>query len=264
MMSIVVVTAAVFGLAIGSFLNVVIWRVPRGESVVRPRSHCPDCGTAIAPRDEVPVLSWVLLRGRCRACGVRFGARYPLVELTCGLLFAAMAARFPWPGSGAESIRSLPAFLYLAGVGLALAVIDIDTKRLPNSLTLPSYPISLALLSVASLTGAGLRPLLQALAGAAAMYAVYFILWFAAPGGMGFGDVKLAGVLGGYLGWLGWSILAVGLLGGWILGGIIGIALMLTGRAGRKTKIPLGPFMIAGAFLAIFAGHAIARLWLRG
>src|SRR5213078_1435757 len=119
------------------FLNVVIWRVPRGESVVRPRSHCPRCGAPITPRDDVPVVSWLLLRGRCRHCSEPISVRYPLVELATGALFVAMALRF---GPHVELI----AYLYLAAVGVALAMIDFDHKRLPDVLTLPSYPVSRA------------------------------------------------------------------------------------------------------------------------
>lgn len=259
---IVVVFVAVLGLVVGSFLNVVIWRVPRGESIVRPRSHCPGCATPIRPRDEVPVLSWLLLRGRCRDCAVRISSRYPLVELATMALFAAMALRFIDADGAAEGARVLPAFLYLAAIGIALALIDIDVKRLPDAITLPSYPLAFVLLAGASVLGAGGVPLLRAAIGALIMFAVYFALWFAVPGGMGFGDVKLAGVLGLHLAWLGWDILAVGLLAGWLFGGAFGVVMIASRRGGRKTKVPFGPFMIAGALAAVFFGEAAARVWL--
>jgi leader peptidase (prepilin peptidase)/N-methyltransferase len=251
----VVALSGVFGLLIGSFLNVVIWRVPRGESVARPPSHCPSCEHEIRARDNVPVLSWLVLRGKCRDCANPISARYPLVELATGLLFAGLAARF-----GAHAV--LPAYLYLGAVSVALALIDIDTKKLPNALTLPSYVVGAVLLGVAAFVDHDAPELLRAAEGMAALYAVYGLLWFAVPGAMGFGDVKLAGVLGLYLGYLGWRVWAVGLLGGFFAGGFFGIALLAMRRAGRKTKIPYGPFMVVGAFIAIFAGAPIARFWL--
>ncbi len=244
------------GLIVGSFLNVVVWRVPRGESVVRPPSHCPNCDHAIRPRDNVPVLSWLLLRGRCRDCSAPISPRYPAVELLTGAVFGGMAARF-----GADA--ALPAFLYLGAVCVALALIDADTHKLPDALTLPSYVVGLALLGGAAAAGGDGGPLVRALLGMAALYAVYFVLVLLYPAGMGFGDVKLAGVLGLWLGWLGWDTWAVGWLGGFLLGGLFGVVLMAIGRAGRKSKIPYGPFMIAGALLAVYAGEPLADLWLR-
>src|SRR4051812_15269569 len=124
-MAAVIVLIGLFGVVLGSFLNVVIWRVPRGESVVHPSSHCPGCGEPIRPRDNIPVVSWLLLRGRGRGCGVRIPPQYPLVELATGALFAGFAIRF-----GIHAV--LPAYLYLAAVGLALTMIDLDVQRLPD------------------------------------------------------------------------------------------------------------------------------------
>ena len=256
MTALVVAFAGILGLVVGSFLNVVIWRVPRGESIVRPRSHCPACGAGIRPRDELPVLSWLMLRGRCRDCGDPISARYPFVELLTGVLFAGVALRF------ADHPARVPAYLYLAAVGVALALIDLDTKRLPNSLTLPSYAVGLVLLALAIVFGGGdgWSSLLRAMAGLAAMYAFYFFLWYLTGGrGMGFGDVKLAGVLGLYLGFLGWPSWAVGLFAGFLVGGVVSIGLVFAGKAGRKTRVPYGPFMLTGAMIAIFAGAAIAH-----
>lgn len=243
-----------FGLVIGSFLNVVIWRVPRGESVVRPPSHCPGCDRPIAPRDNIPVLSWALLRGRCRHCATRISARYPAVELLTALVFVALAFRF-----GAHP--ALPAFLYLGAVGVALAFIDYDTKRLPNVLTLPSYPVAIVLLGIATAAGAGVAHFERALIGMAALFAFYFLLVLVYPAGMGLGDVKLSGVLGLYLAWVGWGALVVGAFFAFLLGGLTGVVLMLAGDAGRKTKIPFGPFMIAGALLGVLVGQQIAHAY---
>jgi leader peptidase (prepilin peptidase)/N-methyltransferase len=249
------VGAGVLGILIGSFLNVVIHRVPRGESVVSPPSACPGCSTRIRPRDNVPVLSWLLLRGRCRDCGTPISSRYPLVELSCGVLFAVMALRF-----GADPV--LPAYLYLAAMGLALALIDLDCKRLPDVLTLPSYPVALALLGAGALLGSESGSLVRAVLGGAAMFALYFALCFAYPAGMGFGDVKLAGVLGLYTAWLGWGAWAIGLFLGFFLGGLFGIGLILLRRGGRKTAVPFGPFMLLGALVGVLAGPELARGYL--
>ena len=245
------------GLLVGSFLNVVVWRVPRGESVVRPPSACPACAAPVRPRDNVPVASWVLLRGQCRDCSAPMSRRYPLVELATAALFAGTALRF-----GVDPV--LPAYLYLAAVGLALALIDLDCKRLPNALTLPSYPVAALLLGAAALAGSDSGELVRALVGGAAMYAVYFALCFAYPAGMGFGDVKLSGVLGMYLGWLGWGAWSVGLFLGFLLGGVFGVLLIVARRGGRKTAVPFGPFMLAGAAIAVLVGEDLAAAYLAG
>jgi len=250
-----VLGCAVLGLAVGSFLNVVVWRVPRDESVVSPPSHCPACGAAVRPRDNVPVLSWLRLRGRCRDCGERISVRYPLVEAGTAAVFAVLALRI-----GAEP--ELPAYLYAGAVGIALALIDLDVKRLPNVIVLPSYVVALVLLGGAAVVGGDFGDLLRAALGMVALFGFYFTLAFVYPAGMGFGDVKLAGVLGLYLGWLGWAEVVSGGFLGFLLGGVVGGALMVARRAGRKSQIPFGPFMIAGAFIAVLAGDALADLYL--
>ena len=243
--------AGVFGLIIGSFLNVVIWRVPRGESIVSPPSACPSCHTPIQPRDNIPVVSWLLLRGRCRSCGAAISARYPLVEAGTGVLFA-LAAWLVGP------TWALPAALYLMAISVALSLIDIDHHRLPNAIVLPSYPVVLVLLLLPALADGRMDDLLRAVLGGLALFAFYFLLAFIYPAGMGMGDVKLAGILGMYLGWLGWGVLVVGGFLGFVLGAVVGGALMALGRAGRKTRIPFGPFMIAGTLAGLVWGQNIA------
>jgi leader peptidase (prepilin peptidase) / N-methyltransferase len=249
------VFAALVGLVVGSFLNVVIWRVPRGESVVRPPSHCPGCDTPIAPRDNIPVLSWVLLRGRCRSCGEPISARYPLVEAGTAVVFVLITLRIglDWP---------LPAYLYLGAIGVALALIDIDVRRLPDSIVLPSYPVALVLLAAASLLGHDWSAFVRGVIGLVALFGFYFLLALIYPAGMGFGDVKLAGLLGLYLAYLGWGELVVGAFLGFLYGGVVGALLMLAQRAGRKSKIPFGPYMLLGAFTALLVGGALADLYL--
>jgi leader peptidase (prepilin peptidase)/N-methyltransferase len=239
------------GLAVGSFLNVVIHRVPLGESLVRPGSHCPDCGHEIRNRHNVPVLGWLLLRGRCADCRTPISVRYPLVEAGTAALFVAVAAKF---GLSWE----LPAYLYLAAVAIALAAIDLDVMRLPDKIVLPSYGVAPLLLVPAAIAEHSLHAATRGLIAAAVLYAFYWIL-AVLPKGMGGGDVRLAPLLGLYLGWLGWSSVAVGAFAGFLLGGIVGAALMLARRANRKTRIPFGPYMLAGAFLAVFAAAPIAH-----
>jgi leader peptidase (prepilin peptidase)/N-methyltransferase len=254
MLALVAVSAAL-GLVIGSFLNVVIWRVPRGESVVSPPSHCPGCGNPVRPRDNVPVLSWLLLRGRCRDCDAPISPRYPLVEVATGAVFAVLAARLGFDAA-------LPAFLYLGAVGVALWMIDLDVKRLPNAIVLPSYVVAGVLLTVAAVFTGDWDDLFRAALGMAVLYGFYFLLAFVYPAGMGFGDVKLAGVLGIYLGWLGWAEVVTGGFLGFLFGGVVGATLMVGRRAGRKSQIPFGPFMLAGALVAILWGGALADLYL--
>lgn len=252
------VFAGLLGLVVGSFLNVVIHRLPQGESLIRPGSRCGSCGTAISARHNIPVLGWLLIRGRCAHCGAPVSVRYPLVELGTGLLFAALFWRL-WD---LGSLSALPAYLYFAAIGVALSMIDLDTRRLPNSITLPSYPVLAVLLTLASAVDGDWWALARAGIGAVALFAFYLLLALVYPAGMQFGDVKLAGLIGGVLGFLSWSALIVGAFCGFFFGAVVGVALVALGRAGRRSAVPFGPFMIAGALFAVFAGTAVARLYL--
>jgi leader peptidase (prepilin peptidase)/N-methyltransferase len=243
------------GLVVGSFLNVVIHRVPRDESLVRPGSHCPHCGNAVRNRHNMPVLGWLLLRGKCADCSAPISPRYPLVETGTALLFVAVAAKFGWSWE-------LPAFLYLAAVAVALAAIDLDVMRLPDKIVLPSYAVAPLLLLPAVIAEHHWQAAVRGLAAAGLLYAGYWIL-AVLPKGMGGGDVKLAPLLGLYLGWLGWSSVLVGAFAGFLLGGVVGVALMTARAATRKSRIPFGPFMLAGVFLAVFAAAPIAD-WYTG
>lgn len=246
----------VLGLAIGSFVNVVVWRVPRGESVVRPPSACPRCTSPIRRRDNVPVVSWLLLRGRCRDCRGAVSVRYPVVEALTALLFVLVGVRF------LDDLWALPAYLYLAAIGVALALIDIDTHRLPDRIVLPSYVVVALLLVLASAPDGAWGAALRALLAGAALWLVYAVMWFAYPSGMGFGDVKLAGVLGMLLGWLGWGSLAIGAFGAFLVGGVYALVLLVLRRAGRKSGIPFGPWMLVGAGLGVAWGEDIWSLYL--
>jgi leader peptidase (prepilin peptidase)/N-methyltransferase len=240
--------AGLLGLAVGSFLNVVIHRVPRGESLARPGSHCPHCGNAVRNRHNIPVLGWLLLRGRCADCKAPISARYPLVEAGTAALFIAVAAKFGWSWE-------LPAYLYLAAVSIALAAIDLDVYRLPDQIVLPSYSVALLLFVPAMITMDGWDAAARALLAAGVMWLLFQLIGFF---GMGGGDIKLAPLLGLYLGWLGWGAVAVGLFAAFLLGGFAGTLLLALRAARRKSRIPFGPYMLAGAFVAVFAASPIA------
>jgi leader peptidase (prepilin peptidase)/N-methyltransferase len=261
--------AGVLGLVIGSFLNVVVYRLPRGLSTVRPASACPGCDSEIAARDNVPVLSWLLLRGRCRNCGTAISARYPLVELLTGAGFVVVglwsAPRVLEADGAAAVVGELlvtVAFLYLAAISIALAAIDLELRRLPNRIVLPAYAVAAVLLTPGALLTGHVAALGPAAVGGVLSFAFYLVLALAKPGGMGMGDVKLSGVLGMFLGYLGVAPLVVGVFAAFLLGGIAGIVLLLTRRGTRRTAIPFGPWMLAGAWLGILAGNALAAGYL--
>lgn len=251
--------AAVFGALIGSFLNVVIWRVPQGMSIVRPPSACPQCGAPIAWYDNVPIVSYLALRGRCRRCHTHISARYPLIEALTALLFGLVVG-----GAylGLYPVVLTPLLLFWAAIAVALTFIDLDHHRLPNVIVYPSYIVTAALLVVASTVTGDYGRLLSALIGMLALGGFYFVLAVARPGGMGLGDVKLAGALGLLLGWLGWGPLIVGGFAAFVFGGVVGVALMAFRRASRKTALPFGPFMLLGAAVGVAAGTTLAHSYL--
>lgn len=241
----------IFGLLIGSFLNVVIWRVPRGESIVRPPSACPSCGHELRAYDNIPLVSWLVLRGRCRDCGAPISPRYPIVEGLTGVLFAVTALLLP--------LGALPAYLWLVGAGIALAAIDIDTKRLPNVIVYPTAAVVGGWLVIASLVAGEPGRALRTALGGLALGAFFLALNLAYPKGMGMGDVKLAVPLGFALGWVSWAAVLVGGFLSFLLGAVVGVALMAAGRAGRRSALPFGPFMLVGTYLALLVGDPIAQ-----
>lgn len=254
-----IVVVGILGLLIGSFLNVVIWRVPQGMSIVSPPSACPHCGARIKPYDNIPVVSYLVLRGKCRNCKAPVSVRYPLVELGTGVAFALVT----WGATGGLwPLETLPVLLYLAAITVALGLIDLDTHRLPNTIVLPSYVVCALFLVLASVLTGDYAALLGALIGAVALFLLYFLLRVAYPAGMGGGDVKLAGVLGMVLGWFGWPELIVGGFGAFLIGGLIGAVLLIGRRATRKSGIPFGPSMLAGAWVGLAAGPAVAGWYL--
>jgi leader peptidase (prepilin peptidase) / N-methyltransferase len=240
--------AGVLGATIGSFLNVVAYRLPRKESLVRPRSRCPRCGTAIKTYDNLPVLGWLLLRGRCRSCKAAISARYPIVEaVTAGLAVAVVLAK--------HSAVDITLGLVLIGVLVPVALIDLDSRIIPNKITLPAAVAAVAIGVALDLRGVPEQLIAGAGAGG-------FLLLFALayPRGMGMGDVKLAAVLGLFLG----RSVAVAILAGVLLGTIVGAGVMarVGVEKGRKTAVPFGPFLALGGLVALFAGPAIIHWYL--
>jgi leader peptidase (prepilin peptidase)/N-methyltransferase len=240
--------AAVAGLLIGSFLTVVVDRVPRGASIVRPGSACGACGLELGPLDLVPVFSWLVLGGKCRRCRTRIGAEPLVLELATAATFVALALHFR---RGWETA----AFCVLAAGLLALSWIDLRTKRLPREISYTTCLLGAPLLVVAALARDEPRRIVTMLAGAAIAVAFMGLLYVVSRGGMGDGDVRLSPLLGGYLGWLGLPFVPVGLFLGFLFGSIVGVGAMMLGRAGRKTALPFGPFLALGTVVAVFAGR---------
>ena len=248
-----ILLALPFGLVFGSFLTVAVYRLPRGESLIRPRSRCPSCGAPIRPLDNIPLVSWVLLRGRCRACGVPIPAVYPLLELASSVLFVVVVLTFDDPWTAAL----LAPFLALL---VAISLIDFRTKKIPNRLVYPAYLVAAVAIVVADLVGSELdaiRAGIGFLAYGIGLLAIALI----SPRGMGMGDVKLAALIGLVLGAIGLRYVAVAAAVGVAIGGVASVIALLAG-AGRKTRIPFGPFLAAGAAVAAFAGGAISEAYL--
>jgi leader peptidase (prepilin peptidase)/N-methyltransferase len=241
----VVLIVGLLGLIIGSFLNVVIHRVPLRQSVVWPASRCPECGEPIHPKDNVPLLSYVLLRGRCRNCKVRIPARYPLVEALTGALFAGAAYEF---GLGLELLSALVLIITL----IALAGIDLEHRLLPNVIVGPATLVGFAL-SVLESPERWWVYLLSAIAVVGGLLA----LALARPSGMGMGDVKMGGMLGAFLGPYAGLAVFLGALCGATTGGL----LMAAGKMRRRHGLPFGVFMAIGGIVTLFAGQDLWELY---
>ena len=238
-----VAIAFVFGLLIGSFLNVVAYRLPRGESLVSPPSHCPACGKPVRPRDNLPVIGWLLLRGKCRDCGEPFSWRYPAVELFTGLLFALVVAT-------QDEAIDVVLGLCLVTALVPITLIDLDVRRIPDAITIPAAIAALAAGLALDISGVPE----QLIAGVAALL-LFYLAAVMKPGGMGMGDVKLVGVLGLYLGRAVAPAIFIALILGVVVGGVImarvGVA------TGRKRTVPFGPFLALGGMIAFFVGDDI-------
>jgi len=233
------------GAITGSFLNVVIYRLPRQLSIVTPGSHCPRCEQPVKWYDNIPIVSYILLRGQCRHCGQTIAQRYPMVELLTAVLWVACGVRFglDWP--------LLPALL-LVSVLVAIFYIDLDHYIIPNVIVLPAAAIGLA-------ANIAITPdrWLELLAAGLISAAFFFVVAVTVPGGMGMGDVKLAAMLGFFLG----QAVLVALFLGFLLGALTGILLMAAGVKKRKSRIPFGPFLAAGGVIALLYGDRLLELW---
>jgi leader peptidase (prepilin peptidase)/N-methyltransferase len=251
----VAVPAGLLGLAAGSFANVVIGRGPRPAAPAWPVRRCSACDAGPGWCDRLALLGWLLRRGRCRSCRAALPLRGPLVELAMGLLWFLVALRLAGQGLG----WAVPAYLALAFVCLVVAVIDATTRRLPNRLTYPSFPVLAGLLLLASLGVGDLGRLGRGLAAAVAVGGVFLLLALISPHGMGLGDVKLAPTLGLALGWLSWGAVAVGVFAAFLLGGLAGLGGMVAFGLSRKSLVPFGPWLAAGALLGVLTADALAR-----
>ncbi len=249
----IVLYAAILGLIVGSYLNVVVYRLPLGLSTVYPRSRCPGCGNLIQAFDNMPVLSFLLLRGRCRHCGTTISWRYPLVEAATGALFVGCLLRFGLSPQAAAA-------MVFSCLMLTLALIDYDHMILPDRITLPGIAEGLALQLVAPL--AGLLPaVIGAVLGAGILLAVWGLWWVVRrEEGMGLGDVKMLALVGAFLGWPG---VLVTLFVGALSGSVVGIALMRRGSVDMRSKLPFGVFLALGAIVALFFGEALVE-WYAG
>jgi len=239
--------AALFGAILGSFLNVVIHRLPRGESLAKPASRCPECETPIKPYDNIPIVSWLVLRGRCRNCGARISPRYPLVEALTAVLFAAVVLRF----GADEDVWLGFAFVLIL---IPVTFIDLDLRLIPNKITVPGAVVGLVLVAVFQTDD-----LLEHVIAGIAAFMFLFLAALAYPAGMGMGDVKLAGVMGVFLG----LSVVPALLLGFLTGSLVGVAILARhGAAGRKRGVPFAPFLALGGLVALLAGPELVDLYV--
>jgi leader peptidase (prepilin peptidase)/N-methyltransferase len=239
--------AGISGAVIGSFLNVVVYRLPIGQSLVKPRSHCPNCQTPVAPRDNVPLLSWLFLKGKCRHCGETISARYPAVELLTAVCFIAVVLA---QGISADLIALIP----FTAVLIAVTFIDLEHKIVPNKIMAPAAIYGLVT-AVAFRTDM-LPELLIAGAGAFVFFLVAALIH---PKGMGMGDVKLAGVMGLYLG----KLVIPALFIAFLVGAVVGVVLVMRhGMRSRKVGVPFAPFMALGAFVSMLCGQQLIDFYL--
>jgi leader peptidase (prepilin peptidase)/N-methyltransferase len=254
---VIALRAVVFGLvglAFGSFLTVVTHRVPKGESLVAPRSRCPSCGTKLRNIDNIPVVSWLFLQGRCRACRTRISPVYPLTELATAGLFVAVALEF-------DSIWAAAMIGPFLGLMVSLSIIDLRHRIIPNRIVYPSLAAFGAYILVVALAGGGLDATRAAI-GMLAYGGSLLLVAIVSPAGMGMGDVKLASLIGLVLGSVGLRYVAVAAGAGILMGGVGAIAALLAG-ASRKQAIPFGPFLAAGALVAAFLAPQISSVYLR-
>jgi leader peptidase (prepilin peptidase)/N-methyltransferase len=241
------VLIGLLGLLLGSFLNVVIYRLPRGESLNRPASRCPSCGAPVKPYDNIPVLSWLILRGRCRNCGARISARYPLVEaLTAAVFVGAALTR------GVDDDLAL--WLPFAAMLIAVAGIDLDHRIIPNKILLPA-----AIWGIVGTTIFRPDNIDDSLIAGGIAFMALFLAAVAYPAGLGMGDVKLAGVMGIYLG----SAVAPAMLAAFLAGSIVGVVIIAReGADARKKGVPFGPFLALGGLIGLYWGPELVDAYV--
>jgi leader peptidase (prepilin peptidase) / N-methyltransferase len=267
----VIAMGAILGLLFGSFGSVIAYRIPKRmmreesgesdevaeESILTGRSRCPNCGRTITAVENIPVISYLVQRGRCRGCGIRISARYPIIEVVTGVLFALAAWKFE---------LTLLAFLFAAlfWVLVVLTLIDLEYKLLPNRIIYPAFIVGWIGITVDAVLDDSPDRLVDAAIGAIVFGGFFFIVAFLYPAGMGGGDVKLAFVLGTFLGYLdSVGVVLVGMFLAFLLGAVAGVGLMVFSGRGRKAMVPFGPFLALGTVLAIFVGRSIAD-WYTG
>ena len=239
----------------GSFANVLIARIPAGEEWVTTPSHCPKCDSRIAWHDNIPVLSWLALRGRCRSCAQPISWRYPLVEIAVGI--GVVGVYLAW----GLSLLAL-ALAYLMFIGIVLVMIDIDVGRLPDSIVFPTFGVVAIMLLAHSFHSGEWSSWATAGIGMGVWLLFYGLPWLVYPRGIGFGDVKTAGLLGLVAGYLGMPQAMVGLIAGPLVGGVVVLGGLAVGAINRKSRVPYGPALIAGAWIGIFAGNAISSSYV--
>jgi leader peptidase (prepilin peptidase)/N-methyltransferase len=249
------ITITAFGLIVGSFLNVCIWRIPRGQSIISPRSRCPSCGVPIMAWENIPLLSYLVLRGRCRHCKTRISFRYPLVEALNAFLYVLVLYRF-------EAGVHLPFYLAFVSSLIVITFIDLDFQIIPDRITLVWIPVGL-------LAGSLILPdpfmrnealgWQSSVIGAASGFGLFFTVALLSRGGMGGGDIKMMSMVGAFMGWR--AVLLTTFVGS-LLGSLIGLFLMAYKGKGRKTKIPFGPFLACGALISLFLGQEIIRWYI--
>lgn len=260
-----IVVLSLFGLLVGSFLNVVAHRVPLDLSIAHPPSACPACGTPIAPRDNIPLVSWLLLRARCRHCQTAISFRYPALELTNALLWAGATLLIgpTW---------ALPAFLWFLSMTLVLISVDLDHHRLPNKIVYPGTVVGLALLLLPTLMQGQLARFGWSLVAGTLAFALMLLLALLVRGGFGMGDVKLSFVLGVFVGYQvrfppvsmfrALSTTGLSIFLSFLIGGLTGLTLMALRRKRGKDHVAFGPAMILGAWIASFWGWPIMETYL--
>jgi leader peptidase (prepilin peptidase)/N-methyltransferase len=265
MLPLVLVISGLLGLAVGSFVNVVIYRVPRAISLLSPGSACPNCGNRILWHQNIPLLSWVLLAGKCANCKTKISLGYPIVEAATSLSFVGISAwafgitNFNNFSSVISGTLVFVAWSWFVAAGLALAVIDFEFGILPNQIVLWLYAVGTISLAILAFQAGDFAAFTRGVIGGASLLSFYLLVKLIAPRGLGLGDVKLAGILGFYSAWLGWGAFALGALGAFALGATFGLFLIARGTASRRSALPFGPWMFLGSVIGAIFGN-----WLWG